>query len=121
MSKIKFEAKLILRGIYCWVLNSFTYLALNICNTTKPTYLKLKNLTETIIGEIPLKKEKIGGKEVEIQFDEIAIWDNRIINDPTRTNDEFTGNIQWIIGGVEFKGGNNFTMSLYLIEKNKHF
>ncbi|KAF9762102.1 hypothetical protein NGRA_2217 [Nosema granulosis] len=54
---------------------------------------------------------KIGGEGVEIQIDETAIFNIKIIINPSSIYDSYP-NIQWLIGGIESNKRKNFFLEL---------
>lgn len=97
--KTKLPVHKFLRAIYAFLNNFDISQSLSICEISAPCYIKIKTEIIELIKEINRKSEKIGGRNIEVQLDETAIYNGRIITDPSNTNDDLEG-IQWIFGGV---------------------
>ncbi len=95
---LNIEFKKILRGIYCWIYNYTNYQAINMCDISESTFIKIK---DCILESFEDYNEsiKIGGPDIRVQFDETAICNGKIITDPSNTEDNLPGT-QWIVGGV---------------------
>lgn len=77
------------------------YIAINTCNISEPTYIKLKGyILKNIKEEINNRSIKIGGIGSVIQVDETAICRGSIIINPSSTEDEIA-NTTWLVGGIE--------------------
>jgi hypothetical protein len=89
-----------LHAIYSFVSDFDISQSVSICEISAPNYIKIKNELIEIIKSINNDNMKIGGLNIEVQFDETAIYNGRIISDPLNTMDDVEG-IQWILGGIE--------------------
>lgn len=90
---------LLLRVIYCFVCNYDNSQAVSICEVSEPLYIKIKKYILQKIKKINQRDNKVGGLNVEVQLDETAICNGRIISDPSNEMDGLDG-VQWIFGGV---------------------
>jgi transposase-like protein len=111
LEKIRIDANKVLKGIHCWIFNASSYHAVNLCQISEPTYIKLKNIIDELIGEREQEEIQIGGEGVEVQFDETAICNGLIIDNPSSVDDDIPG-IQWILGGVEKDNFRNFVLKI---------
>lgn len=84
----KVEYFKILRVIYCYVFDYNLYQAVNFCQLSKPTFLKIKYI---ITFNLELLNQKIGGEDLEVQLDETAICNGMIITNPSNILDDKKG------------------------------
>lgn len=109
-SSIKIELCFLLRAVYCFTLNYDNNQAVSACEISAPSYIKIKKEILKKIATYNKTNVKIGGEGIEVQLDETAICNGRIITDPSNTLDETAG-VQWIVGGVE----KNNSRKLFLV------
>ncbi|KAF9764447.1 hypothetical protein NGRA_0555 [Nosema granulosis] len=99
----------ILRCIYAWTMNYTNYQATHLSGISEPTFIKIKDrIQEWLHVDTSFK---IGGEGVEIQIDETAICNGKIIINPSSTHDS-NPNTQWLIGGIENNQRKNFFLEL---------
>ncbi|WUR05165.1 DDE-TNP-IS1595 domain-containing protein [Vairimorpha necatrix] len=91
LEKIRNDANKVLKGIHCWIFNASSYHAVNLCKISEPTYIKLKNIIDELIGEREQEEKQIGGEGVEVQYDETAICNGLIIENPISVDDDIPG------------------------------
>ncbi|KCZ79187.1 hypothetical protein H312_03427 [Anncaliia algerae PRA339] len=98
---VKLECKIILRAIFCFVLNLNNFQALNQLKINEKTYIKIKNILNLKIKNyLDNNSVRLGGCGVSVQCDETAICNGSLIIDPTHTQDD-KPNTQWILGLIE--------------------
>jgi len=105
---ISIEYYKILRVIYCYVFEYNTTQTINFCEISKPTLIKIKDL---ITNSLTFSDLKIGGSELHVQVDEMAICNGMIIKNPSSTLDT-KKNVQWIIGGIDNSLSKKFFLCL---------
>jgi hypothetical protein len=108
---IKTQPYLLLRAIYCVVLEYDNSQAVSTCEISAPTYIKIKKEILKELKKFNKNNTKIGGKDIEVHLDETAICNGKIITCPSQSLDKVAG-IQWIVGGVEKENGRNLFMTL---------
>jgi hypothetical protein len=106
----------LLRTIYCFVLEYDTKQTVSACEISNPTLIKIKKDMKVNI-KYNCRNEKIRGSGVEVQIDETAICNGKIVTCPSNTLDNTSG-VQWIVCGVERQNGRN--LFLVLVPNRKH-
>ena len=101
----------ILRGMYCWVYDYTLAQAIDFCDCSETTYIKIKDLILQVTSEQEPEMVKIGGEDIGVQFDETAICNGELIPNPSSTLDNKL-NVQWFVGGVEEGSCKNFVLKL---------
>lgn len=114
---LKLSVHKFLRAIFAFVSNYDISQSISICEISSPSYIKVKYEIIAIIKEINANFEKIGGSNIEVQLDETAICNGKIISDPSNLNDNLEG-IQWIFGGIANDCSGN--LFLKLVPNRKH-
>ncbi|KAG0439301.1 hypothetical protein DMUE_2527 [Dictyocoela muelleri] len=89
-----------LRYVYAFSANLCFQVELLTGISSKTTYKLKKIIIETIKKRKAEIFSKIGGERVYVQVDVTAIYQGRIIENPSSMYDDMEG-IQWLIGGVE--------------------
>ena len=97
--------------MYCWVYDYTLAQAIDFCDCSENTYIKIKDLILQVISEQEPEMVKIGGEGIGVQFDETAICNGELIPNPSSTLDN-KPNIQWLVGGVEEGNCRNFVLKL---------
>ncbi|KCZ78406.1 hypothetical protein H311_00564 [Anncaliia algerae PRA109] len=82
---INIQLNKILRVFYCYIFDYSNVQAVNFCQISEPSYIKIKEL---IIKTVPNETKKIGGEGLEVQIDETAICNGLIIKNPSSTLDD---------------------------------
>lgn len=85
--------------LYCYILNYNQYQALHLCEFSKNTWIRIKELIITILKNKTIV-EKINGRNKAVQIDETAIFNSKIISSTSFSLDDIPG-IQWLIGGID--------------------
>lgn len=111
LETIKVEIKLLLRVVYAFVMNYDNAQAIANCEISEPTYIKIKTIIVNCISEFNKTAPKIGGENIEVQLDETAICNGKIIVCPSSSLDDVEG-VQWILGGVEKTENKRLFMTL---------
>ncbi|EEQ81494.1 hypothetical protein NCER_102052 [Vairimorpha ceranae BRL01] len=111
MANLYIEFVKILRGMYCWVYDCTLAQAIDFCDCSETTYIKIKDLILRVISEQEPEMVKIGGEGIGVQFDETAICNGELIPNSSSTLDN-KPNIQWLVGGVEEGNCGNFVLKL---------
>ncbi|KCZ80228.1 hypothetical protein H312_02378 [Anncaliia algerae PRA339] len=101
MGGFKFQYCIILRAVFCYILNFNNFQSANKLGMEKKTFIKIKKIINNkLINYFKNEVLQLGGPGISVQCDETAICNGRIITDPTHKIDE-TPNTQWILGFIE--------------------
>jgi hypothetical protein len=87
MEDVKIEIHKLLRVVYGFTTNLNNSQMITMCETSEPTPIKVKDKILKSINLYVEAKEKIGGLDVEIQINETAKCNGRLITDPSNTLD----------------------------------
>ena len=78
MAFLNIEFVKIFRGMYCWVYDYTLARAINFCDCSETTYIKIKDPILQVIFEQEPEMVKIGGEGIGVQFDETAICNGEL-------------------------------------------
>lgn len=101
---VRINSSQITRVIYCILYEYNLIQGTSLCNISKPTYIRLKDI---ILSNLDMENKRIGGLGYDVQIDETAICNGLIIKNPSNTLDT-KSSIQWIVGGIDNTPEKNF-------------
>ncbi|KKO73750.1 hypothetical protein AAJ76_2580001399 [Vairimorpha ceranae] len=116
MASLNIEFVKIFRGMYCWVYDYTLAQAIDFCDCSETTYIKINDLILQVISEQEPEMVKMGGEGIGVQFDETAICNGELISNPSSTPDN-KPNVQWLMGDIEGTNCRNFVLKLFTNRK----